>query len=128
MIGSRTAGTSRPRTGGAGISWAWAAFARTSRVRAAPRRTQTHRARVGVAATRGLVAMLPPMVRASMTGGPARASAVMARSLVVTAGAQLAGAQPAGALPPTAETLVQATLAAVGRTVLARMLLVVIAG
>ncbi|WP_433418350.1 hypothetical protein ACQP1V_02250 [Microtetraspora malaysiensis] len=85
-----------------------------SSVRAALRRTQTHRDRVGVAVTGGPVAMLPPM---------ARASAVMARPLVVTAGAlvgmvrtQLAGA------------LVQAVPAVMARTVRARMVLVVIAG
>ncbi len=65
-------------------SWAWAAFARMSSVRAAPRRTQTHRVRVGVV-TGGPVEMLPPMAGALMTGALARASRVMARLQVVTA-------------------------------------------
>ncbi|WP_433411981.1 hypothetical protein ACQP1V_24210 [Microtetraspora malaysiensis] len=130
MIGSRTTRADRARTGGAGISWAWAAFARTSSVRAAPRRTQTHRVRVGVAVTGGPVAMLPPMAGALMTGALARASKVTARPLVVTAGALvgMARTQLAGALPPTADALVQAALAVTARTPQARMLLVVIAG
>ncbi|WP_067141457.1 hypothetical protein [Microtetraspora malaysiensis] len=69
-----------------------------------------------------------------MVGALARASAVMARPLVVTAGVLVgvlvgvAMTQLAGALPPAGETLVQAALAVAARTVLARMLLVVIAG
>ncbi|WP_433224547.1 hypothetical protein [Microtetraspora malaysiensis] len=85
---------------------------------------------VGVAVAGGPVAMLPPMAGMLMTGALARASRVMARPLVVIAGALvgMAGTQLAGALPPTAETLVQATLPVTARTPQARMLLVVIAG
>ncbi|WP_433217306.1 hypothetical protein [Microtetraspora malaysiensis] len=55
---------------------------------------------------------------------------MMVQPLVVTAGALvgMARTQLAGALPPTAEALVRAVLAVTARTVLARMLLVVIAG
>ncbi|WP_067143186.1 hypothetical protein [Microtetraspora malaysiensis] len=81
---------------------------------------------VGVAVTGGP----PPMAGALMTGALARASKVMARPLVVTAGAlvRVARTQLAGTLPPTAETLVQAVLSVTARTPQARMLLVVIAG
>ncbi|MFF3671720.1 hypothetical protein [Microtetraspora malaysiensis] len=97
-----------------------------SSVRAALRRTQTHRVRVGVAVTGGPVVMLPPMAGALMAG----VSVMLARPLVVTAGALVGMARTllAGALPPTAETLVQAVLAVMGRMVRAGMLLVVIAG
>ncbi|WP_433213482.1 hypothetical protein [Microtetraspora malaysiensis] len=65
-----------------------------------------------------------------MAGALARASKVMVRPLVVTAGVLVGMARTlsAGALPPTAETLTARASAVMGRTVRARMLLVVIAG
>ncbi|WP_285705397.1 hypothetical protein [Microtetraspora sp. NBRC 16547] len=70
------------------------------------------------------------MAGALMTGALARASKVMARPLVVTAGALVGMARTllAGVLPPTAETLMDATPAVTARTPQVRMLLVVIAG
>ncbi|MGI5491526.1 hypothetical protein [Microtetraspora malaysiensis] len=58
----------------------------------------------------------------------AGASAVMARLLVVIAGAMVGMARTlsAGALPPTAEMLMQAALAVMARTVRARVLLLVV--
>ncbi|WP_433225747.1 hypothetical protein [Microtetraspora malaysiensis] len=70
---------------------------------------QAERTWVGLAVTGGPVGMLPPM---------AGTLVLIAKVLVVMAGAP----------PPTAETLMQAALAVAARLVLARMLLVVIAG
>ncbi|WP_433349056.1 hypothetical protein ACQP25_35565 [Microtetraspora malaysiensis] len=52
----------------------------------------------------------------AVTGGPTGMVPLMARPLVMIA----------GALPPTAEMLMQAALAVMGRTVRARMLLLVV--
>ncbi|MFF3668327.1 hypothetical protein [Microtetraspora malaysiensis] len=72
----------------------------------------------------------PQVIPCGLAGALARASAVMARPLVVTAGALVGVARTllAGALPPTAETLTARASAVMGRTVRAGTLLVVIAG